>query len=124
MFRAVSVRSLLARVTIASAIAGGAVLGSATFANAGSCDPLEPSCNTTGGEWCVEVPNVDPETGDVIGYRNICEDMTLDWGDQTPTCEECTKGDGQRPAPPTVDLGRYGSDHVSSALSGTGPSGR
>lgn len=76
-----------ARLITATLFAGGAlVTATATGASAGGCDAFDPSCNQTGGEWCQDVAMVDPATGDIIGYRNICEDLTIDWNEQTPDC--------------------------------------
>ncbi len=76
-----------ARLATGLLLAGGALVGTASTASAGgTCDPFSPSCNQTGGEWCQDIAMVDPATGDIIGYRNICEDLTIDWNDQLCPC--------------------------------------
>lgn len=82
-------RTLIARFATAAVLAGAALVGTTGSAHAGGCDPFDPSCNQTGGEWCQDIAMVDPATGDIIGYRNICTDLTIDWNEQTPDCPVC-----------------------------------
>lgn len=88
------------------ALAGAGLLGTATSASAGgNCDISDFGCNQTGGEFCQDIAMVDPATGDIIGYRNVCEDLTIDWDHETPTCEQANGGacvEPERPDEPVL----------------------